>query len=287
MARPIWKGYITFGLVNIPVVLYPAEKKFDIQFKLVDSRDKSRIRYVRINENTGEEVPWDKVAKGYEFEDHNYLLVKEEDIKSIAGENTKTITIEHFAHKNELNYMDFDKPYYLVPDEKGEKGYVILREALKDTKTVGIAKVMIHTRQYLAALMPYENALVLNLMHYHKEMRKPSEFDLPSDNLKAYKISHKELEIAEQVIDSMTTKWKPEDYHDEFREALDHWIEDKIRHEKPGAASKMKEAGGRRKGNVINFVDLLRRSLNQTKKTKPTKLHHKTPHKHKTARKKS
>lgn len=121
MSRPIWKGFITFGLVNIPVVLYSAEKKLDIQFKLIDSRDKSKIHYLRVNEHTGEEVPWGDVAKGYEYDDNDYIVIKEEDIKKIAGENSKTINIEGFINKSDLNSIDFEKPYYLVPDKKGKK----------------------------------------------------------------------------------------------------------------------------------------------------------------------
>lgn len=269
MARPIWKGYITFGLVNIPVILYPAEKKFDIQFKLVDSRDKSRIRYERINEHTGEEVPWEDVAKGYEYAENDYVLLKEADFKKIAGENSKTINIESFVNLDSLDHMDFDKPYYLVPDKKGDKGYVILRETLKATKKIGIAKVIIHTREYLAALMPNEDALVLNLLRYHQELRKPSEFDLPTESLKSYKITAKEMDIAKQLVASMTTKWKPADYHDEYREALEKWIEEKIHH-KP--RKKQKAAKSPAKSNVINFADLLKKSLAAKKIRKQKKV---------------
>ncbi|TAK78401.1 MAG: Ku protein [Gammaproteobacteria bacterium] len=227
MPKPIWKGYITFGLVNIPVVLYPAEKKCDIHLKLIDSRDQSRIRYVRVNENTHEEVPWDQVAKGYEYEEHHYLLLKAEEMKAIAGEKTKRINLEHFVDKNEVSSMGLDKPYYLVPRRRGNKEYVILREALKNTQKLGIAKVMIHTRQYLAAIMPYENALILNLMRYHQALRKPSEFELPADKIKPYKISAQELDNAKQLVVAMTIAWKPEEYHDEWREALQRWAENK------------------------------------------------------------
>lgn len=263
MARPIWKGYIAFGLVNIPVILYPAEKKSDIQFKLIDARDKAKIHYMRINEHTGKEVPWNNVAKGYEYDEDNFVLIKNEDIKSIAGENTKTINIESFVNLSSVDSMDFDKPYYLVPDKKGEKGYVILRQILKDTKKIGIARVMIHTRQYLAAVMPVENALVLNLLYYQQEIRKPSEFDLPSDNLKKYKITTKEMDVAKQLVASMTSKWNPNKYHDEFREALEQWVEEKIRHEKPSKRSKMGTLPS--KSNVVNFVDLLKKSLKKTR----------------------
>lgn len=270
MQRPIWNGYISFGLVNIPVTLYSGEKKFDIQFKLLDSRDKSRIRYVRVNEQTGEEVRWEDIAKGYEYDEDNYVLVKEKDLKEIAGEHSKTIEIENFVNSNSLDCMVFDKPYYLVPDKKGEKGYVILRDTLAKNKKVGITKVIIHTREYLAALMPYENALILNLLHYPDEIRKPSEFDLPSDTLKSYKITSKELEIAKQLVDSMTTKWNPAAYHDEYRKALQKWIEDKIQHT-THKKSKSKKETPVKSSNVINFVDLLKKSLNEKKNKKTTK----------------
>jgi len=262
MARPIWKGYITFGLVNIPVILYPAEKKFDIQFKLIDSRDKARIRYMRINEHTGEEVPWTDIAKGYEYDDNNYLVLKQSDLKAISGEHSKTIDIVTFVNKNSINTMDFEKPYYLVPDKKGEKAYVLLRKILKDTKKVGISKVIIHTREYLAALMPYENALVLNLLRYHQELRKASDYGFPSANVKAYKISAKEIEIAKQLVNGMTTKWDPKDYHDVFRETLTKWVEAKIHHKK---VSSKKTKTNLKKSNVIDFVDLLKKSLERNK----------------------
>ncbi|MEO8402525.1 MAG: Ku protein [Gammaproteobacteria bacterium] len=270
MSRPIWKGYITFGLVNIPVILYSGEKKFDIQFKLLDSRDKSRIRYVRINEHTGEEVAWEDVAKGYEYDDNNYVLFNEKELKELAGEHSKTIDIENFINANSLDCIVFDKPYFLVPDKKGDKGYVLLRETLTNTKKVGIAKVIIHTREYLAALMPYENALILNLLHYPQEIKKPSEFELPTATLKKYKISAKELEIAKQLVDSMTTKWNPNAYHDEYRKALEKFIEEKIHHEKP-KKSKAKKSSLSKSSNVINFVDLLKKSLKDKKIKKPTK----------------
>ena len=204
MARPIWKGYITFGLINIPVILYPAEKKFDIQFKLIDSRDKARVRYVRINEHTGEEVAWSDVAKAYEYDDDNYLLLKQSDVEAISGIHSKTIDIASFVDRNSIDNMVFEKPYYLVPDKKEAKAYVLLREILKKTNKVGIAKIIIHTREYLAALTPHKNALILNLLRYHQELRASSEFKLPTSNLKSYKISSKELDIAKKDYASIT-----------------------------------------------------------------------------------
>jgi DNA end-binding protein Ku len=273
MTRPIWNGFITFGLVNIPVVLYSAEKKFDIQFKLIDSRDKSKIRYMRINEQTGEEVPWNHVAKGYEYDDHSYVMLKEADLKAIAGEHSKAIDIAHFVDRNSLRPELFERPYYLLPDNKGEKGYVMLREILKETKKIGICKVMIHTREYLAALIPEGDALLLNLLRYQQELRKPSDFEFPKQSLKAYKVSEREMEIAKQLVNSMTSKWNPAAYHDEFRDALQKWIEDKIKHPRK-KAGKTKSESHLTKTNVINFVDLLKKSLDK-KKHPITKSHSK------------
>lgn len=262
MSRPIWNGYITFGLVNIPVVLYSGENKFDIQFKLLDSRDQARIRYVRINEQTGKEVPWENVVKGYQYDEDNYILIKDSDLKEIAGQHSKTINIENFVNSNQLDCLLFDKPYYLVPDKKGDKGYVILRETLINTKKVGIAKVIIHTREYLAALIPYKNALILNLLHYPKEIKKPSDFELPDANLKHYKISSKEMDVAAQLVQSMTSKWDPEAYHDEYQDALQAWIEERIHHKKP---KKSKRSTSVKNSKVINFVDLLKKSIKNKK----------------------
>ncbi len=269
MTKPIWKGYITFGLVNIPVTLYSAEKKFDIQLKLIDSRDKAKIHYMRINEHTGEEVPWSDVAKGYEYEKNNYIVLKENDIKFIAGEHAKTIDITSFITKNSLDTMDFEKPYYLVPDKKGAKAYIILREVLKITKKIGISKVVIHTREYLAAIIPYGNALILNLLRYHQELRKISEFEFPSASTKSYKISEKEIEIAKQLVASMTSQWNPETYHDEYREALEKYVESKIHHGAKKIAKNKRTKNT--KTNVINFVDLLKKSLEKNQKNKPVK----------------
>lgn len=268
MDRPIWKGYISFGLVAIPIILFSAEKKSDIHLRLVDDRNKSRVRYLRVNEQTGEEVPWEHVAKGYEYEEGNYILLDEKDLKNISGEMSKTIEIESFIDARQLSYMDFDKPYYLVPDKKGDKGYVILRECLKSTKKAGITRVVIHTRQYLAALLPYKNALVLNLLHYHQEIKRPNEFQLPSSDLKSYKVTTKELTIAKQLVDSMTTDWHPEAYQDEFKVSLEHWIEQKLQHKR---LKTTKRTPHKVVGNVINFADLLQKSLAAKKKHVPAK----------------
>lgn len=275
MSRPIWKGHISFGLVYIPVTLYSAEKrKEELHFKLLDSRNKGKIRYERINEVTGKEVPWDEVVKAYEYQKGHYVVLKEEDFKRAAVESSQTIEIAHFVEGKDIDYTYFDRPYYLVPDKKGEKGYVLLHEVLKREKKVGISKVVIRTKQYLAALLPVGNALVLNLLRWDYELRKPEEFDLPKGSIKTYKITPKELQIAEQLVNAMTAKWNPKEYHDDYHDALLKFI---LRKEKglsiitPKAAPKT--------AKVIDFMELLKKSVAEKKSKRGAKAH-KTPAHH-------
>src|SRR5262245_2347310 len=177
MARPIWQGQIAFGLVNIPVGLYSVERRTDVNFHLVDSRNSARVRYERVNEETGEEVPWDKVAKAYEYDGGNYVVLSDKEVEKAVVEMTKTIEIERFVELEEIDPLYFSKPYYLVPTKGGDKGYVLLREAMADSGRAGICQVVIRTRQYLAAVVARGNALVLDLLRYDAELRKPDEFD--------------------------------------------------------------------------------------------------------------
>lgn len=266
MARPIWKGTISFGLVNIPVTLYSGEKRDDLKFNLLDSRDKSRVRYERVNEETGEEVPWDEVVKAYEYDDGNYVLLDEDDIERASAEATQTVEIETFVDREEISPVYFDKPYYLEPGKKGEKGYVLLRETLKNANKVGIARVVIRTRQYLSALMTQDDALILNLLRFHHEIRSIEDFNIPHGNLSDYKVTKKELEMAEQLVDTMSGEWNPEEYKDEYREALKQYLEEKA--EKGGEkAAPKKAAKGREEGKVIDMMDLLKESVQKSKKS--------------------
>lgn len=268
--RPIWKGHISFGLINIPIELYSAQKRNDLHFVLLDSRNKARIYYERINEETGEEVPWNEVVKAYEAKDDGYVIMEEEDFKRAAQatEVAQVIGIEDFVAKTDVNPVYYEKPYYLVPAKGGEKGYVLLHEVLTKTKKIAIAKVVIRTRQYLAAVLPYGDSLILDLIHFDQELRKPDEFSLPEINLKKHKITPKEVQIAQQLVDSMTAKWQPKKYHDEYRETLMDWIEAKMKSKLP-AKTKEKHEKAAKGGKVINFVDLLKKSLKdkETKKS--------------------
>jgi DNA end-binding protein Ku len=283
MPRPIWKGHVTFGLVNVPVVLYSAEQRSDISFRLIDSRNTARIHYERVNEETGEEVPWDKIVKGYEYEQGSYVLLSDEELETASVEMTRTIEIEQFVDLSQIDFRYFDRPYVLVPDKKGEKGYVLLREAIADSGKAGIASVVIRARQYMAAVMANGDALLMELLRFHQELKDLSDFEFPGHDLREFKVSKKEIELATQLIDGMTTEWDPAEHHDEYRDVLMKLIEKKIKSGKTEAIEDV-EADEQEPDEVqtINFMDVLKRSVADTGKKKAA-----APRKKKTAKKKS
>lgn len=223
--RPVWKGSIAFGLVSIPVALVTAEQKSELKFNLLDSKDSSRVRYERVNESTGEEVPWDRIVKGFEYETGKYVLLSDEDFAKVKVTATKTIEIEMFVNQDELNPMILETPYYVVPSKGSEKTYVLLREVLQRSGKVGIARVVLRTKEYLAAVYPYIDALVLNLLRFNDELRNPNDLGLPE----TAKISDKEVDLALTLIDSMTEEWDPKKYKDEYADALLKWIKQKAK----------------------------------------------------------
>ena len=261
MPRPVWKGHISFGLVNVPITLYSAEQKTGLKFNLLDSRDQARVRYERVNEVTGEEVPWNQIVKGYEYEDGNYVLLEDEDFQQAAVEATQTVEIEGFVDEAEISSLYYEKPYYLVPQGKGEKGYVLLRETLRSMKKVGIARVVIRTRQYMAALLVHGDALVLNLLRFTQELRDPGNFDLPTGSLKDYNVSARELDMAEKLIRAMGMEWEPDQFHDEYREALLDWIQKKVRTGETTAPAE--EEAPPETTEPVDIMELLRASVEQ------------------------
>lgn len=263
--RPIWSGSIAFGLVNVPVTLHALEQKSDLSFKLLDSRDHSGIRYERVNEVTGKEVPWDQIVKGYEYSDDNYVVLSDEDFKRVAVEASKQIDVQGFVPRDAIDDLYFDKPYVLLPKKKAEKGYVLLREIMRRSGTAAIARVVIRTREHLAAVEPKGQALVVVLLRFHQELRDVSAYDLPDADPAKYNISDRELQLAEQLVAAMTADWQPESYHDEYREALMAWIEQKAT---SGGLTPIQSADadeGTESTNVIDLADLLRKSM-QAKK---------------------
>src|SRR5680860_1199036 len=263
MARPVWKGHISFGLINIPVTLYSAERRSDLHFRMLDSRNLAKVRYERVNEDTGEEVPWEQIVKGFEHGDGNYVVLDDDDFKKAAVEATQSVDLEGFVAAKAIDYVYFDKPYYLVPGKKAEKGYVLLRETLRRTGKVGVARVVIRTREYLAALLPEGDALVLNLLRYHQELRQPDEYELPGRNLTDYKVSKKEIEMAEQLVESMTVDWHPPQYHDEYRDALMKWIDKKARAGDKGVVPKEEpeQSDASEGAEIIDMMALLKKSV--------------------------
>lgn len=269
MPRSNWKGVISFGLVSIPIFLFPSEnKEADISFHQIDKRDNARIKYQRVNSNTGKIVPWEQITRGYEYDKETTIPVPDDVLNKVAGENARTVDIKTFVDKKELNILTIDRNYYAVPNKGGDKGYVILRDALRQANKIGIAKVIISTKEYLAAVVPYENALVISLLKYDNEVKKLSEFDFPAKELKAYKVNKKEIEMAKKLIHSMSSKWHPEKYKDEYQKALHTWVEQSA-NKLPHTITKHRAHA---RSNVVNFVDLLRKSLSTNKKyTKITK----------------
>lgn len=263
-AHPLWKGHISFGLVNIPVSLYPAVGREKVIFHLLDSRNMARVRYERVNEETGEEVPWAKIVRAYEYEKGNYIVIEEKELKKAVPTTTKIIEIENFVPRKEVDCIYFEKPYYVVPDKNGEKGYLILREVLKKTDTLGISKVVIRSKQYLAALFSYKTGLLVNLLRFSEEISK-LESVIPYKNLKQFKITTKELLIAEQLVKAMLSKWEPIKYHDEFREKISKWVKTKIKTGKTVSLEKEPPVSS----NVVDFIELLKKSIKEKGKKQP------------------
>jgi DNA end-binding protein Ku len=258
MARAIWKGSISFGLVNIPIALYPATRREELKFRLLRKSDLSPVNYKRVAEKDGKEVPWDEIVKGYEYEKGKYVVLKDEDFERVDLEATQTVDIQDFVDVDEIDPMFFYKPYYLEPQKGGDKAYALLRDALKDSKKVGIAKVVIKTRQYLAGVKPEDGALVLELMHFADEIADAGKLRVP----KKVEMGKREMNMATALIDSMSSKWKPEKYRDDYREALMEVIEEKV--EAGGKEIEEKPKKAPKPTKVIDLVSVLQKSLEQT-----------------------
>ena len=267
MARAIWKGSISFGLVNIPIALYPATRREELKFRLLRKADLSPVNYKRVAEKDGKEVPWDQIVKGYEYEKGKYVVLQEDDFQRVDLEATQTVDIQDFVDLEEIDPMFFYKPYYLEPQKGGDKAYALLRDALKDTNKVGVAKVVIKTRQYLAGVKPEDDALVLELMHFADELADPAKLHVP----RKLEVGKREMNMAKSLIGSMTSKWQPEKYKDDYRKALMDVIEEKV--EAGGKEIEEKPRKAPKPTKVIDLVSVLQKSLEQTgtKKTASTK----------------
>ena len=261
--RAIWKGSISFGLVNIPIALYPATKKEDLSFRLLRKTDLSPVNYKRVAEKDGKEVPWDHIVKGYEYEKGKYVVLKDEDFQRVDLEATQTVDIQDFVDLDEIDPIFFYRPYYLEPLKGGDKAYLLLRDSLKQKKKVGIAKVVIKTRQYLAGVKPEDGALLLELMHFADELADTTKLRIP----KKVEVGKREINMATALIDSMSSNWNPEKYKDDYREALMEVIEEKVEAGGKEIEEKPKKAAPK-PTKVIDLVKVLQQSLEQTKGTK-------------------
>lgn len=270
MARPIWTGTLSFGLLNVPVSLMTGEKNIDLHFRMLDVRDKAQIRYERVNADTGEEVPWKDIVKAFEYDKGSYVVLEPEDIKSAAPQSHETVEVEAFVDADSIGPQYFEKPYILVPGKKAEKGYVLLRETLRTSKKIGIARVVIRTREYLCAVMPQGKALILILLRYPQELVDIEEHKIPDKKLSDYRISAQELKMASQLIASMSGEWKPGDFRDEFRERLSKVVQKRIKTAGAVTKHKVTEKGEMPEGaatNVVDFMSLLQKSLASSKRT--------------------
>lgn len=263
MPRVLWKGAISFGLVHIPVGLYSAEKRNSFDLAMLDRRTMKPVGFKRYNKETGEDVSWDDIVKGYEYEKERYVVLTEEDFKRANVEATQTVDILNFVDEDDISPMYFETPYYLAPDKRGHKGYALLRETLKQTGKIGIANVVIRTRQYVAALMPVGDVILINTLRYKNELRGTDELEVPSSNLKAVGVNAREIEMAGKLVEGMTTKWNPEEYHDTYHEDLLALIEKRIQAGQTEMITEPSEEEEEKpaKGEVIDLMALLKRSV--------------------------
>lgn len=270
MARAIWKGSITFGLVNIPVGLYTAEKREEVSFHLLDRRNMARVRYKKVNEANNKEVPWEDTVRGYEYQEGKYVVLSDEDLRRASPEKTQTVDILDFVDLEEIDPRFFDKPYYLAPDKRGAKSYALLRETLRRTRKVGIATVVIRTKQYLAAVTVHEDVIVLDILRYGHELRAWEDLDLPKGK---EGVSERELEMAERLVEGMVSEWDPDRYKDTYVEDLMAMIQRRVKagQTEAGAEPAPEEEERPARGKVVDLMALLKQSVEEGGGKKPSK----------------
>jgi DNA end-binding protein Ku len=274
MARGLWKGAISFGLVNVPVELFSAEKRSsELDLTMLDKRDLAPVGYKRYNKSTGEDVPWAEIVKGYEYEDERYVVLSDEDFRRANVEAAKTVGIQAFVDMKDIAPLYFQTPYYLAPGKRGEKAYALLRDALRKAGKAGIATVVIRTRQYLAAVFPQEDVLVMNTLRYAAELKGVEDLGIPAAALHA-KASAREIDMALRLIDDMSEKWKPERFKDTYREDLLARIEEKV---KAGQTEEITEPEKGRKepagAEVIDLMALLKKSVERKQEREKPRRH--------------
>jgi DNA end-binding protein Ku len=253
MARPIWSGVISFGLVSVPVRMFSATESKELKFHFLDRRDMSPIGYDKVNKATGKSVPADEIIRGFEFEKGRFVELEDEDIDRLDVELTHAIDICDFVSLDEIDPVFFRKAYYLLPQEGAEKPYRLLVEALKETGRVAIAKVVIRNKQHLAAVRPVDDVLVLETMYYADEVRQPEAAPKPQ-------VRKAEVDMAKTLIENLVAKWDPEKYHDRYRSQLLDLLKKKAK------GKPLPEPQAEEGGEVVDLMEALRQSVQATKK---------------------
>lgn len=265
MSRMIWKGAISFGLVHVPVQLFPATRSENVSFHLLDKRSMDPVGYRQINKRTGKDVPREQIVRGYEYEKEKYVVLSDDEIRAANPESTQTVDILAFVDAPAISFLYLETPYFLAPDRKGEKVYALLREALKASGKIGVASVVMHNKQHLAALVPLGPVLALNTLRWADEIRPVSELTLPPEDAKKAGVTARELDMAKKLIDDMSEDWNPERYHDTFRDDVLELVERKIREGKTEEIETPEEPRPRRSADILDLSELLRRSLGRGK----------------------
>jgi DNA end-binding protein Ku len=262
----IWKGAISFGLVHVPVQLYPATQSEKVGFNLLDKRSIDPIGYRQINKRTGKEVTRDNIVRGFEYEKDKYVVLSDDEIRSANPESTQTVDILAFVEAPEISFLYLDTPYFLAPDRKGEKVYALLREALKASGKIGVANVVLHNKQHLAALIPVGPVLALNTLRWADEVRDYNELKLPSEDPKKAGVTARELDMAKKLIDDMSDSWDPSTYHDTFRDDIMALVDRKVRAGKTEEVTDVETPKeSRQSAEILDLSDLLKRSLGRGK----------------------
>ncbi|HKQ24954.1 MAG TPA: Ku protein [Burkholderiales bacterium] len=263
MPRALWKGAITFGLVHIPVGLYPAASHDELDFDWLDRRDMAPVGYKRVNKETGKEVPRENIVRGLKHQDGRYVVLSDEEIRSANVKSTQTVDIVAFVDAGRIDVTFFDTPYFLAPLARGEKVYALLREALKREQKVGIAYVVIQTKQHLAALIPGDRALMLNTLRWATDVRSAKELDLPEGGLKASGIREHELNMASELVKKMSERWEPAQYRDSFRDDILKLVGRKVAKGQLKVVATPDDEGEAKQptAKIIDLTELLKQSL--------------------------
>jgi len=263
--RVLWKGAITFGLVHIPVGLHTAAVSQGVDFDWLDKRSMDPVGYKRINKKTGKEIDKDDIVKGIEYEDGQYVIISPDEIEAAYPRTTQTIDIQRFIDASEIPFVYLERPYYIAPINKGQKVYALLRDALVKTGKIGLAKVVIQTKQHLAALVPSGPALVLNLLRWGDEVKTLDDLDLPPVGAKSPDFSAVEMKMATQLISEMSGEWNPDDFKDEFKHAVMDLVDKKVKAGKTETVVQPEEEAPSG-AEIIDLSELLARSLKGGKK---------------------